>query len=361
MKQYKVTFIAQFPPPIHGLSKAIETLWNSNLRNKYSLRKINITGNIFILKNFITLILTKSDLFYFTISQTKMGNWRDLLILKLLEWKKKKCLIHLHGGYYRELIEMQCSSFQRKLNYKAIKKVDGCIVLSESLKFIFQDLIENDKIHVVPNCVDNEYIPDKDNLERKWKDMSRIHILYLSNFIETKGYKDVLSLACMAKEKGDSYLQFHFAGHFFQHSDKIYFESFIKENNLFDYVKYHGIVSGQSKSELLDLCHIFILLTRYPNEGQPISILEAMANSMVIITTNHAGIPDIVKNEINGLIVDKNLINLNLIYGYVINFKHNRQKLVNIGINNYIIAKSNYTEEQYINNLSCVFNTLLSS
>ena len=27
----KICFIAQFPPPMHGLSKAVETLYNSNL------------------------------------------------------------------------------------------------------------------------------------------------------------------------------------------------------------------------------------------------------------------------------------------------------------------------------------------
>lgn len=45
--------------------------------------------------------------------------------------------------------------------------------------------------------------------------------------------------------------------------------------------------------------------TRYPNEGQPISILEAMGNGMFIITTDHAGIPDIVGTE-NGIVLKTN-------------------------------------------------------
>ncbi len=48
------------------------------------------------------------------------------------------------------------------------------------------------------------------------------------------------------------------------------------------------------KRKLLKECYIFALPTRYRNEGQPISILEAMGNGMFIITTDHAGIPDIV-------------------------------------------------------------------
>lgn len=49
----------------------------------------------------------------------------------------------------------------------------------------------------------------------------------------------------------------------------------------------------------------FALPTRYPNEGQPISILEAMGNGMFIITTDHAGIPDIVEDGVNGIVMKK--------------------------------------------------------
>jgi glycosyltransferase involved in cell wall biosynthesis len=362
MQNLKITFVAQFPPPIHGLSKAVETLWQSNLQDKYSFEKIDITNNKSIFKNLIAILRSKSDLFYFTISQTKGGNWRDLLILKLLEWKKRKCLIHLHGGYYRTLIEKDCGSLQRQLNYKAINKIAGCIVLGDSLIPIFKGLIAGDKIFVIPNCVDNQYLADANDLEKKLdnlKEPSPFHILYLSNFIETKGYKEVLSLALRAKEKGEKDLQFHFAGKFFFEEDKIYFDSFIEKNDLSDYVIYHGVVSGQSKIDLLSLCSVFILLTRYPNEGQPISILEAMGNGMAIITTNHAGIPDVVHNEINGLVVDKDKIDLNGIYTYISDLLKNREKLSKIAITNYKTIKSSYTEEQYITNMDAVFLSLL--
>jgi glycosyltransferase involved in cell wall biosynthesis len=39
-------------------------------------------------------------------------------------------------------------------------------------------------------------------------------------------------------------------------------------------------------------------------EGQPISILEALATQNTIITTSHSGIPDIITPEKNGFIVD---------------------------------------------------------
>lgn len=121
----KICFIAQFPPPMHGLSKAVETLYNSNLnfeidsQGEFEFEKVDITNNKNFIKNLLKISRSKADLFYFTISQTKGGNLRDLVIFKLLELQHKKCLIHLHGGYYRQLVDNDMAGWQRKANYKA--------------------------------------------------------------------------------------------------------------------------------------------------------------------------------------------------------------------------------------------------
>ena len=86
------------------------------------------------------------------------------------------------------------------------------------------------------------------------------------------------------------------------------------------------------------------------NEGQPISILEAMGNAMAIITTNHAGIPDIATNKEHGLVIDKNNINLEEIYNYILRLDKERSSLRNICERNYNIAHSNYTEQPSHNN-----------
>lgn len=359
-----VCIIGQFPPPMHGLSKAVETLYNSHLRNKYAFRKVNITNNKSILKNIRKILISHDELYYFTISQTKGGNWRDLLILKLIALKNKKCLIHLHGGYYRQLIEHDCGNLQRRINYALIKHLDGCIVLGNILRPIFEGMINDSKIYTVPNCVDNEFLLPDTLLEDKFRDIENnktLHVLYLSNFIESKGFKDVLNLALLAKERKQNDLHFHFAGKFFKEDDEVYTRNFVRNHQLDDYVTFHGIVSGDSKRKLLQQCHVFILLTRYPNEGQPISILEAMGNSMGIITTNHAGIPDIVSDGVNGLVVDKNKINENDIYDYIQYLNHNRSILKEIGKTNYNTTITQYTESQYISNLDKVFQTVLNA
>ncbi|WP_171299523.1 glycosyltransferase family 4 protein [Enterococcus cecorum] len=364
MTKKKICFIAQFPPPIHGLSKAADTLYNSELNDTvnpdsdFVFEKVDITNNKKFLKNLVKISKSKADLFYFTISQTKGGNIRDLIIMKMLELQKKKCLVHLHGGYFRQLVDKDMLKWQRNANYRIIKKLSGVIVLSKSLRKIFKGMIDEKKIFIVENCVDNQYLLSETEIEYKLKNIENqeiIHVLWLSNFIKSKGYHHVLELARLEKKNVESGIarkfHFDFAGKFFNDTDLKSFLNYIKTNELEEYVSYHGTVEGEKKKELLRLCYIFILPTRYPIEGQPISIIEAMGNGMYIITTDHAGIPDIVEDGKNGMILKKdeqiNLYNIQL------------NKLKEIIINNRKKCENRFNQQRYLNEMKNIFDKLI--
>lgn len=353
MGKKKICFVAQFPPPMHGLTKAVDTLYNSELAQEFDFEKIDTTDNKRILQTLAAIRKSKADLFYFTIAQSVGGNLRDLMILKAIG--KRPCLVHLHGGYYRTLVDNDMPGWQRKANYRTVGKLSGAIVLGPSLKWIFDGMLPDEKIFTVPNCVDDEYLMSDEEFEEKLRtlpDRKIIHVLYLSNFIRTKGYPKVLEMALLEKERGgERRFHFDFAGKFFEKSEEEFFWGYVKDNGLEDYITYHGIVGGDKKRELLKQCDIFCLLTTYPNEGQPISILEAMGNGMVIVTTDHAGIPDLVTDGVNGIVVSKDKIDPLYIYKaleqipFEIEEKKNRLDVVN-----------RFRQETYIGNMKNVFN-----
>ncbi|MEZ0117654.1 UNVERIFIED_ORG: glycosyltransferase involved in cell wall biosynthesis [Heyndrickxia coagulans] len=362
MLKKRICIIAQFPPPVHGLSKAVETLYNSRLANRFILDKIDISDNKKIIKNLFKIWLSKADLFYFTLSQTKGGNVRDLIILQLIRFKKKKCIVHLHGGYYRKLVDNQMNIYQKKWNYYAIKSLSGVIVLGPSLIGNFRGMISDDKIFTVPNCVDNKYLITNEEFENKISTLEGkdvFQVLYLSNFIKSKGYTEVLEMAVIEKKRvtsgGKRAFHFNFAGKFFNRSDKEFFFNYIKNNQLEDFVTYHGVVDGSKKRNLLKLCDCFILLTRYPNEGQPIAILEAMGNGMVVVTTNHAGIPDIVRNGVNGIVVSKNQINVREIYYKIYNSRNQFYKTIKKNRKDCVLL---YNENIYLEKLEGIFKKI---
>lgn len=359
MSKKKICFIAQFPPPIHGLSKAVETLYNSKLNEIYDFEKIDITNNKNFLINLLKIFKSNADLFYFTISQTKGGNLRDLIIMKVLALQNKKCLIHLHGGYYRKMVDNDLSKWQKRANYNAIGKLEGAIVLSDSLRSIFKGMMPDEKIHVVMNCVDIEFLPPYEKLVEKMHQPKEIlHVLYLSNFIRTKGYPIVLEMAKLEKERVDRGAKqryyFDFAGNFFEKEEKKFFEKYIEEHRLYNYVTYHGVVGGEEKIELLNQCHIFALPTRYPNEGQPISILEAMGNGMYILTTDHAGIRDVVEDAINGAVIAGENITAQKYIDRLDGLS--MAEFEKIGLANAKLCRYNFAEQKYIEEMRKVFD-----
>lgn len=347
MSMKKICFMAQFSPPINGLTKAVETLYNSKITEEFVLDKINLANNERIIQNMFKLIFNDSEVFYFTISQSKWGNIRDMLLMLIILLKKKKIIIHLHGGYYRKLYEEHMGSIQKKLNRYVLKRISIAIVLGKSLKSIFEGLVQDEKIVIIENCVDEKYIVSEDTFINKiTKHKSEINILYLSNFIEAKGYKKVLELSKSFNENNK--IKFHFAGAFYKEEDRQYFLQYIADNKLGN-VNYYGIVEGKLKLKLLMLSDIFILPTFYPSEGQPISIIEAMGNGCYIMSTNHAGIPDLVSSEINGQLFDTE--NINDMRKHIMKIIDNRAYMRKIALNNRRKVIENYTEAKYISKM----------
>lgn len=213
-------------------------------------------------------------------------------------------------------------------------------------------MIDDDKIFVVENCVDDQYLLTDQEIEEKMVALENkkiLHVLWLSNFIRSKGYPFVLEMVKAEKEHvdagGEKRFHFDFAGKFFEDSEKEYFERYIKDNKLEEYITYHGIVGGDEKRNLLKECYIFALPSRYPNEGQPISILEAMGNGMFIITTDHAGIPDIVEDGVNGVVMGKNV---DAMEQYEQFLSYRNEYIKNVAKYNRKLCKHHYAQSEYI-------------
>ncbi len=85
-------------------------------------------------------------------------------------------------------------------------------------------------------------------------------------------------------------------------SNKIDFEKFVRKHRLEDYISYYPGLYGEQKDEMFSQSNVFLLPTYYINEGQPVSIIEAMAYGCVPIVTNYRHIPMMITEE-NGCFV----------------------------------------------------------
>jgi glycosyltransferase involved in cell wall biosynthesis len=67
-------------------------------------------------------------------------------------------------------------------------------------------------------------------------------------------------------------------------------------------IVFHGFVSGETRQALLDSADCLVLPSRWP-DNYPISIQEAFQAGPVVIASRIGGIPEMVTDGVNGLLV----------------------------------------------------------
>jgi len=305
----KVLFIGPFPNPISGVSLANEVAYKMLSKNKkYEVSKIDTSYPIFqedigtfSLKKFLFFLglnfkfykILKNHVIYFTPGQTFFGILKYAVYILIGSLFKKELIIHVHGNHLgKEYSNLK--GFKKKLFYYLISKCNKGIVLSESLKSNLTPFLPQEKIFILYNFAE-DYLFDKDVIV----DNSSLKITYLSNLMEENGILFLLDSLNILEKQNISY-EAKIAGNIDGALKKKIHYKLNKLNN----TNYLGVVEGNAKKELLEWSNTFILPTFYRMEGQPISIIEAMATNNVIISTNHAGIPDIIKNGKNGFLVE---------------------------------------------------------
>ena len=331
---HKIVMIGAVPPPYTGhsisflklyeaLSEDIEniedvTYINTAPKNKHVTGKVTwsrIQENLLVLKQlWISLRKTKPNTIYVTKGSTTVGFIRDLLTLfisKVLS-RESKFIIHLKGGNYDSFYDKQNIFLQLLIRF-FLNKSDRIIVLGNSLvkMYDFYPKVKN-KIIVVENALTT---PIKRNSHIHF-DLSKkkIKLLFLSNLIYTKGYMDLLKAVEILIDKKIFHFHLTFAGAFMVSPDdpsgyditsfEKEFLKKIKSDKLKEYTTYRGVVIGEEKEVLLKESDIFILPTAYHVEGQPVSIIEAMAYGCAIISTKYRSIPDIILENENGFYVE---------------------------------------------------------
>lgn len=260
---------------------------------------------------FLRAVWRQNQLVYLTNAQTTVGFLRDSIFIWLAALCGHRLVLHLHGGGYKSFFAAQ-PSWLRQFIVATLQRAHMLIVEGAQLKEQYSFLPHpHPPIVVVHNPPAEDIAVPETQIASRNADQP-LRILYLSNLIESKGYGDVLDAVRLLHQRGLQ-IEAHFCGAFLKASDsapdydpkaaEAKFVTQIRTYGLEEMVTYHGVVKGEEKAELLRAAHIFVLPSYYVNEGQPVSIVEALANGLVIIATAYRGIVDLVKEGENGFFV----------------------------------------------------------
>lgn len=366
-EKMNIIFISPTPPPYMGPTIASEVILNSKLKDEFNLipldtsdhRELKTLGVIdlrnvlLVLKHsclLVWLIVTRRPrIVYMPINQTTVGYLRDAIFIFIAKILGRKVVCHLRGGNFRNWYE-SASSATRWFVCRVHSLVDGQIVLGETLRSLFAGIVPNEKIFVVPNGGD--FAAD---LETKRDQSKKVRLLYLSNFIKSKGVLDVLKAVPDIYDKYPD-VEFVFAGNWFDENTRGEFSSFVKSFPKLPVVVRSGI-HGVEKSRLFASSDVFVFPTYYAPEGQPWVIVESMAVGLPIITTNQGAIAESVIDGVNGFIVDKE--NPQQIAEKIKILIENTTLRKKMGEESRRLYMENFTERKMVERLSHAFNSVL--
>jgi len=314
-----------------GQAMMFEALTDYLKENKYSVDIINLTSKFtniqvgkitlkrineyfsIIIKSIPYFFKNKGGILYITTAQTKGGFLRDLIFIHLGTIFRYRILIQQFGSNF-DAFYNSLNSFFRYLVKKTFNKGKYIIVEGEVTKkqFSFIEDYEN-KVLTLTNGLPERTIKTNTEIKTVKKDES-FKMIYLSYMIESKGYLDVLEAVNILINEFDRNVECVFAGMFKLSVDdekfkseieaSLEFHNFIQKNKLDKFVTYYDGLMGTKKSEAFLKSHIFLLPTYFKFEGQPVSVLEAMAYGCVPIVTKYRMIPDMVTPE-TGIYVEK--------------------------------------------------------
>ena len=331
-----ILLVGPIPPPYVGQSISFKKLMDSLIIDKEINQEIshintspknrNIVGRFsnfraietirIIWSYFLVVFRKKPITIYLTKGSTKLGFLRDLslLIIRDIFSCDSRFIVHLKGGNYDEFFHSSNFLFKKLIIY-FLNRTNNIIVLGPSLLAMYDfHKFPKEKFIIIKNALTSDvHISDFFIKTKATTDKNKVRLLFLSNLIYSKGYIDLLKACEILINKGLTNFQLTYAGVFMESPDdpnidinetQQKFLSVLQSSKFKENINYIGLVIGKEKDKLLRDSDIFLLPTNYHVEGQPVSIIEAMAYGCAIITTKYRSIPDITQEGKNTIYVE---------------------------------------------------------
>jgi len=223
--------------------------------------------------------------------------FRDGLLLIIAKVFRKAVVVFAHG--WDEAFEHLLSGRLCRLFHLMYGRADAFIVLGQEFKRRLRRLGYERQVFVQGAPIDDELLADcLREPVRKGADRSKFNLLFLARLEREKGIYEALDTFRLLKREFP-YITMTVAG---DGSERARAAAYAQSASLED-VTFVGYVEGNAKYEVYRGADAYL----FPSytEGLPISVLEAMAYGLPIVTCAVGGLPDFFRHGTMGFVTEE--------------------------------------------------------
>jgi len=267
------------------LFKHIPTLPNGS-----SVRKVVVFVQALV-ELFWRLLQKEVDLVHIHVSE-RGSAFRQAITTLMVMLFRKPVIMHTHSSDFHSFYSKLPGWIKQWMSW-VFGSCTRFIVLSDSWKkYYIENLgLKPERVIVLPNPVKLPLqIPQR-------KGSEKVSFVFLGRIGQRKGAFDLINAFASLPDKQKTSSKLALAGD--GEGEKA--RSLVESLNLTDYITIFDWINQEQRDALLAKADVFVLPSY--NEGLPMALLEAMSWGLPVITTPVGGIPEIVTNTQNGVLV----------------------------------------------------------
>jgi len=275
-----------------GLFEACPICYIGTYTSGSKTKKLSIALNA--ISKVAWLLITGRVALFHVHSASNASFWRkSIFVLAAFIWRCP-VVFHLHGGGFENFYNLKCRTVGRWYVRFILDRASVIVVVSEGWRKRISRITLNKNINVIPNPVDPTVLPL--DVKCKIKNRSKV-VLFLGRVSERKGIVELVDAAKIIRERIPD-IKIWFAGS----GDLDIVRARANEIDIMGNIEFLGWVGGEQKRRAFQEASVYALPSYA--EGLPMGILEAMANGLPIVASRVGGIPDIVEDGVNGILVE---------------------------------------------------------
>ena len=273
---------------VGGLFTRMPVTYLSTHRDGSCLAKLFVATRALAI--FWSCLVFRSNFVLHVHASSRASFWRKCMFMVPALWMRRPVVVHLHGSEFMEFYEQECIALQKAIIRYVLDHCTKILVLSQSWRRSLAGITRNASIEVLLNpAVRREACAPSGGRQDH-------ALLFLGRLGRRKGIYVLLTALVAVRERypdvvlvcgGDGDLE--------------EVRATAAKLGLHESVRILGWVKGSAKDALLESASVYVLPSFA--EGVPMSVLEAMAAGLPVISTAVGGIPEVITHGTEGLLV----------------------------------------------------------